>query len=80
MSASEQARIDKLQSVYMNAEVYLSEADVTVTLQGDDHIVTVDDVEGTGSFTIDAKVLQQLTDLELRWLSKTCREIRAGRE
>ena len=48
MSASEQARIDKLQSVYMNAQVYLSEADVSVTLQGDDHIVTVDDVEGTG--------------------------------
>jgi hypothetical protein len=73
-------KIDKLQAIYMNAEVYLSEADVSVELQGDDHIVTVDDVEGTGSFTIDASVLQQLTDIELRWLSKTCREIRAGRE
>ncbi len=80
MSASEQARIDKLQSVYMNAQVYLCEADVSVNLQGDDHIVTVDDVEGTGSFTLDARTLDQLSYIELRWLIKTCRDLIAIKE
>ena len=72
-------KVRRLQTISLTTDVYLPQADVDVELQGDTHIVTVDDVEGESEVNLNLTTLQQLSDIEMLWLVKTCREILTDR-
>ena len=80
MSSEIQAKVDKLRQINITLDVYLSQADVDIEVQGESVTVTVDDIEGEAETYLTATILEQLTDIELRWLVQTCRELRAAKE
>ena len=72
-------KVRLLEAISLTTHVYMPQADVDVELQGETHIVTVDDVEGEAEVNLNLATLQQLTDIEMLWLVKTCREILTDR-
>ena len=80
MTAEQQIKIDKLRHITMTFDVYLSQAEVDIEVQGESINVTVEDIESEAEVYINTHNLNQLTDIELHWLKQTCRELIAGRE
>ena len=80
MTVEQQTKIDKMGHISMTFDVYLTQAEVDIEVQGESINVTVEDIEGEAEVYLNTRNLDQLNDLELHWLKQTCRELIAGRE
>ena len=80
MSTAAQTKLDRLQAVDVTTNIYMCEAEASITMQGVTYHINVDDIEGTADVTLTPRVLTQLTNVQLRWLIKTCRDLIAVKD
>lgn len=80
MSTAAQTKLDRLQAVDVTTNIYMSEAEACITMQGDTYHINVDDIEGTADVTLTPRVLTQLTKVQLRWIIETCRDLIAAKD
>ena len=80
MTEPERNKLARLNKVTITTDVYVERADVEIEVQGDCIDVEVYNINAEAEIKLCPNTLDQMSDEELRWVIKTCRELHAGRQ
>ena len=80
MTETEREKLNRVNEITIVADVFIDRTDVEIEVQSNCIDVEVHNVEGEAAISLCPNTLDQLSDEELRWVIKTCRELHAGRQ
>ena len=80
MNETERQKLKRINQVTITADVYVERADVEIEVQSNCIDVEVYNIDAETEIVLCPNVLDQLSDEELRWVIKTCRQLHAGRQ
>ena len=80
MTETEREKLDRLNEVTITADVFVDRTDVEIEVQSDCIDVEVYNINAEAEIKLCPNTLDQMSDEELRWFIKTCRELHAGRQ
>ena len=80
MTETEREKLERLNEVTITADVFVDRTDVEIEVQSDCIDVEVYNINAEAEIKLCPNTLDQMSDEELRWVIKTCRELHAGRQ